>query len=85
MKSKLMSVMLSLVFGITITFCATSYYYKRQISKQEFNLNQAQSVIKEFCGGHDLGAARITNVVCNEKQELCICGSPEMLQSGRVF
>jgi hypothetical protein len=41
-----------------------------------------QSQVDQFCEGTRLMDARVTTVRCTGKDEICVCGDPNMLNGG---
>ncbi len=65
------------------------YYYSVTKHKHELStcnqvVKQSQKKLDKFCQGPILGesqfgSVRVSEVVCNGKQELCFCGTPTVL------
>ena len=74
----IITVVLSLFIGAITTW----YIAKKEIAAQKDEA--AECLVREasFCGGQDLGGLRINMVECNGKEELCLCGDPNMLKKG---
>ena len=73
-------VLLAAALGALFGAVSSHYVSRAKVKGCETKVIKAQEQINEFCGGHDLGGARLTNVTCNNKKEICICGDPDMLK-----
>jgi len=78
LKITILAAILSAVF----TFAGAYYHYSNELAKQQTVVESAQVKEAAFCGGYQLGKIRISEITCNGKQELCICGDPSTLKRG---
>ena len=67
-----------LLIGTGATFATLVVKHKACQS----DIAACQKNTKAFCEGYSIGGARITEVTCNDKQELCFCGDPTKLKKG---
>jgi hypothetical protein len=81
------------VILLVATVCLTlgglgGHYYSATKHQQELRActltaAQAKTQVTKLCAGYNLGPLRVSEVVCNNKHELCFCGSPDELNNLR--
>lgn len=76
----LKSLLIIAIFGLLILSLGINYHYSAEIREYENQLKEVENHKAAFCGGQEFGKLRITSVVCNDKRELCMCGSPSSFQ-----
>lgn len=73
-------VVLSVALTIGITATSVNHYNTKTIEKYKSELDAVLQREKTFCSGEDLegpGRIRLTTIICNGDQEICVCGDAE--------
>jgi hypothetical protein len=78
-KHIILASFLSLVIGATTTW----YIVLNKIADKQDNITACQERVDSFCGGQAMGDFRLTQISCNEKQEVCVCGDSSILRGVR--
>jgi hypothetical protein len=88
MKS-IRKILLTSVICIALGYTGGYYYattkHHQALSTCEQAVQKSQGQVEKFCQGHqlgesNLGAVRVSEVVCNGKKELCFCGVPDIFR-----
>ena len=82
LKFFIFAVLVGAIIGFGITYLTLNKNYDNQLLGHKETLTKCQNKVANFCNGQTLGGLRLNTIVCNNKQELCICGDPARLQSG---
>ena len=73
-------ILLASVLGVLFGATATHYTSLEKIKSCEFKVANSQKQINEFCAGQDIGGARLVSVTCEDRKEICVCGTTDMLK-----
>jgi|TARA_R110000824_G_C15095614_1_gene665792 hypothetical protein len=79
-KVNIKYVVLSVALAIGITATSVNHYNTKTIEKYKSGLESALQREKTFCAGEDVegpGGIRLTTIICNGDQEICVCGDAE--------
>jgi hypothetical protein len=89
LKNIIFTTLIGLLVGGLVTYFVLDKEYNTQLSDKQTVITKYENQVKitnkqieKFCKGEKFGNIRLSNVTCNGKQELCICGDPSKLKSG---
>ncbi len=84
-KKSLLSVLAGAVMGVAIAVWSVSAHlddkHSENLKQQQAQCNASKQSLEarlsSFCSGESIGPGiRATEVMCGDKQEVCICGTP---------
>jgi hypothetical protein len=76
------SLFVGVCIGITAVYFVLTPTYESMLTKCNLDVLQNERKLASFCNGLDVGGARLTEVKCDDKLELCLCGNPDILNPG---
>ena len=75
-----------IAIGATTTSVVLTSEHKAALATCKANVATYKKAADAYCEGYELGdlEIRLTEVICNNKVELCFCGDPSVLKSGGI-
>ena len=81
-KCLVVAVFAGIIIGTTATSAVLMTKHEKEVTVCQAKGLENERKVANICGGYTLGNIRITEVECNDKLELCLCGDPSQLKAG---